>query len=560
MQLTEEQLAAAHSLATTTYCSAAAGSGKTRTLVERVRWLVQDCHVDPKRICVVTFTNAAARELQLRLAQLGIDGLGHCGTLHALCLRLCNQSAGEAPVTVLTEEQAVSMLQEIGRQVGYRGSQKALREALRSILERPQEPPLVDLKTRTACKEMVSRMRSAREYTYDALLTEGAQALARKQPFSHLLVDEAQDSAPMDSSIYEMMECQSKFIIGDPNQAIYGFRGSNPEWFQDGCLEYADAFAELTVNYRSSCSVVAASQRLSTLLPVKVGSPTRPAPRAQDGEVRAGQFADEGKENAELLRRIQLGAGDSAAVLVRTNAAADRIRDFLVSAGVPVEQKDWRTQAAQPPLALSALQAMANPGSDRLVSDYVREREQDPAAVEVLRRAAASTCQSLARCAGLWECWQVLLPDPLAARALMTQWFARQSKCPPQLDMLQTADWIENLAWQVPAPFTLQELVLTALAPESRPETKPGQVFVGTVHSAKGLEWDRVLLPCFDAETWPGKKEGADLEEEIRLAYVAVTRARESVFMSCSLRKKNEFRNWVVEDRHPSPLMLEAAS
>lgn len=243
--LDAEQRAAVEATGDKTLVLAGAGSGKTRTLAARIIHLIQN-GAHPSRIAAITFTQAAAKELQDRINQSLEDGaeplaLGYVGTIHGYALRILNaygSSVGLPPkLSVMDEEQAAEALERVIDELHYRFSQSHLREAI------PDELEKLSLNRRTrhhggslskeelVAFEFVNRMIEGGVLSFDAILALATHALIHCNgagpEADHLLVDEAQDCGDLEFR-FIMNHPGAKFLVGDPDQSVMGFLGANP--------------------------------------------------------------------------------------------------------------------------------------------------------------------------------------------------------------------------------------------------------------------------------------------------------------------------------------------
>jgi ATP-dependent DNA helicase Rep len=267
MTLSPEQLAAVTATEPCVVVSSCPGSGKTRVIVERIHHLIQS-GVSPERICVVTFTHAAAKEIQERLqcktcggsgVVTGVDPgvspeaysfqcpncrgcplkLAHAGTLHQLLLKAIRKTPSvcgySSPPSVLNEAGAEELLKESMAEIRYKGSLKEVRERAARVMDALEPADKVDIIAAYYQQKMVD----AGVIDYDGILRCGLMMIrAGKWPFQfeHLVVDEAQDSSDMDFCIYEEMPVVNRYFCGDADQRIMSFRGAS-ERFGKMCLE-----------------------------------------------------------------------------------------------------------------------------------------------------------------------------------------------------------------------------------------------------------------------------------------------------------------------------------
>ncbi|MDN5344659.1 MAG: hypothetical protein PWQ18_770 [Clostridia bacterium] len=301
--LNEEQRQAVTAAPGPVIVVAGPGTGKTSTLVHRLAYLIGVRGIDPGRITAVTFTNKAAGEIRYRVAEL--LGTGEeservtIGTFHSLCLDLLQDGrgpgatgaagatgtgaaapAGQRPLTVLDENDTRSLLAEVLREKGQPGARKALRlQRQISLLKgrglMPASPGVPE-DLRPVYQAYQERLAEYSVLDYDDLLLQavelvrGWRAAGGANPevvrilerFTHLLVDEFQDVNPVQYALVKLWagEGSSLFVIGDPDQAIYGFRGASNRFFEQLRQDYPAAQVwQLTCNYRSTPTILRAA-------------------------------------------------------------------------------------------------------------------------------------------------------------------------------------------------------------------------------------------------------------------------------------------------------------
>ena len=226
------------------------GTGKTRTLVERIAYLVERRKVPPKEITAVTFTHQAAEEMRARLKErLGAAAKSiTIGTFHAIALNLLEKKP------LFSREQALALMAEL---LEERGEKTSPAEMMRLLSQEKNGMEVVGFPhgLREAYDE---RMHELGARDLDDLLTEAlALDVSRKPCFRHLLVDEFQDINPLQHQLVEHWRQGSLFVIGDPDQSIYGFRGADCRCFQRLQEEHPGVKEiHLTENYRSAPAIL----------------------------------------------------------------------------------------------------------------------------------------------------------------------------------------------------------------------------------------------------------------------------------------------------------------
>lgn len=539
MSLNPSQQAAVDSNAPRILCIASPGSGKTRTLVARIQRLI-NAGVPPAEICVVTFTRNAAREIESRLESP--TSLGYCGTLHGLMVRLIERAGDK--VTVLDEEQAKDLRRQSAEALGYKGTEKVLDEAEGDV---KLIDTFYDSRTYTSSNVAIlviqhfHRMLVANNlWTFDRLLNLEGPVITQAAGFTHLLVDEFQDSADADAAIYEALPIENKFFVGDPRQSIFKFRGGSVENIMSLMNDERCEVHYLNQNYRCGEAICnAANELIGASLDCEM-IPATPL----DCIVGARCFPTSKDEDNALIARCTAAASGclgQTAVLVRTNKLVDKYTALLSGAGLRVSR---RVQDVQPPDMAKAKKLLAvlnDPENDAVAYWWLKESYGDKKAQSIKLDAQAAG-KSINRA------FLHLPTEGLDVEAI-----------PEALSRARIgSETIQTVLAACQGAKTVQDVLMTLAGDGEEAKMTDGDVTVSTIHGAKGREWDTVILPAFEQEIIPGVSKSVDVEEERRLAYVAFTRARTTLLISYCRTRPPMYGGGAPVEVKPSQFIREA--
>lgn len=582
MNLNPEQRRAVESPAPTIGCIAGPGSGKTEVLVQRVRRVIAD-GADPKRIALITYTNAAARVLEDRLAthqevrpgsgSIGTaleSSLGYCGTVHGFCLfalRRWGASLGYGRKVAIVDAEATEIFLAAEAQLqGIRTKPDRVAEHLLSADWRTAErPTALDL----ACQGYARRLRAAGLVDFDSLLHDALVLLTRHVAppalgFSHVFWDEVQDAAPIDWLIVLALNVSNLFIVGDPDQGIYAFRGGRvSEFVRFLGAPTTERFA-LVNNYRSTVEICSVANALIHRNAGRIEKETFPLDR--DGpkplEIHAVNPGDEIAQVARRIREIDSpgeqfdGIRSSVAVIARTNAIAAQFRAGLKATGLPVVEppppdlpRDW-------PFVRSFVELLVDPENDALAELHLYQR-----GIKQGLPASAARAEARERVRTAHESSKTVNEAFLGIEIRSTASDAIAFSSGSGIS-LEASRLLLQLYRRLPARAPIEELALAVAllrrTPEEEPAERDGLVECVTAHSAKGREWDVVFVVGLEDEVWPGRKSGEDLEEERRLAFVAITRARNALFLSWADSRETSWGRKLPEAHVASRFIKEA--
>ena len=519
----DEQLAAIRSESSRVVVLSVAGSGKTRVVAGRILWLVENS-VPPSHIIALTYTVAAAKVLLDRVKVK----LQYCGTLHSLCLRLVNRHAdlvGFSPgVGVVDAAAAEALLERVCKEQRYKAGKLPLEQALRkwpSALGNPTP-------AQTAVAAYRRLLRNNNAVDFDGLLHWGLVVLQQKGGAhwmaNTLLVDELQDASDDHFAIYEAMPVDARFYCGDKNQSIFSFLGGNVNNIVAAAAKDT-MIHRLSTNYRCCKAVCAAA----TKLVAAGGGDEKVLPRtdAPEGRCEVASYSDAAAEVLGVVKKIrELECEKSCAVLLRTNAQVQEWSMALEGYGLPVAAK--RRQEPPPDWAAvrALLAALNSVDNDLTAAAFIAATRGQQAAEAVLREAQS-------RMVSVNELSLHLPHLETATEALA--FAAAQKPSAAALERLQAA------AALLDESATPGDLVLALSEPE-RQEVVSAGVTTCTYHSAKGCEWNTVMIPCAEEGIIPSNRTAADpaaLAEERRVFYVGVTRAEQNLFISwCRTRQE----------------------
>ncbi|MFF5445129.1 ATP-dependent DNA helicase UvrD2 [Streptomyces sp. NPDC012888] len=526
---------------------AGAGTGKTRAITHRIAYGVRSGAFKPASVLAVTFTNRAAGEMRGRLRGLGAEGV-QARTFHSAALRQLQYFwpkavGGDLPRLV---ERKVQLVAEAGARCRVRLDRNELRDVTGEIewakvtQTVPADYPAAALKARREAPrdlaeisqiygtyEQLKRDRAMIDFEDVLLLTVGIlqdrQDIAEtiRGQYRHFVVDEYQDVSPLQQRLLELWlgDRDSLCVVGDASQTIYSFTGATPDHLLDFRTRYPHAtLVKLIRDYRSTPQVVhlangllrqargrAADHRLELV------SQREPGP-----EPAYAEYPDEPAEAEGVARRIRdlIAAGVPAgeiAVLFRINAQSEVYEQALADAGVPYQlrgaERFFERQEVQ--RALVTLRGAARSGSnDPLLADVV----ELPAQVRAVLSGQGWTPEPPAGSGAVRDQW-----ESLAALVRLAEDFAASH---PGATLADLTDELEERRAAQHAP-TVQGVTLASL------------------HAAKGLEWDAVFLVGLTDGMVPitYAKTDEQIEEERRLLYVGVTRARLHLGLSWALSR-----------------------
>jgi DNA helicase II / ATP-dependent DNA helicase PcrA len=539
--LTEAQRRAVTSDAAPLCVLAGPGSGKTRVLTRRIAYLAAEGRAAPRHVLALTFTRRAAGELTRRLRGLGVRDAVAAGTFHAVAFASLRQwwadqgrpspTLVERPSRLLARVRAAARLDpglplaDVAGEIEWARSRLVDPDGYEAAALAARRRPAVPVPTVAllyARYEAEKRRRGLVDFhdlvvrCGDALLADPDFAARQRWRFRHVFVDEYQDVNPAQARLLEAWRGDrlDLFVVGDPNQAIYGWNGADP-----GLLDaFPDRFPSAAVlslddNFRSTPEVVA----VATAVLAAAGGRPRPqrGHRAEGPAPSVRAFPSEHAEARavadDLRRRRTAGAAWSHhAVLFRSHAQAAALEAALTAAGVPHRLRGSRS-------FLDAPEAQALLGDLRNGAVPLRVWVAD---LEALARGDGPGGPA---------------PDGAAADEL-----ARLGRELLEHDPGATAESFR--AW----------LGAAARADGDDPAHGTDAVELATFHAAKGLEWPVVFVVGVEDGLVPISRATtrAARDEERRLLYVAVTRAVDE--LHCSWAHQRSFGAHPVP-RSPSP-------
>ena len=578
------------------------GSGKTFTLVERIVRLIKD-GVKPKNILCLTFTNKAANEMRERVCKrLGVDKLDFfVGTFHSLCAKMIRKLGPgrgyQVNFNIIDDKDQIDLIMQIARKleikiekgdaykiannVNYYRDQMESFEWVEDALK--AEPFIIIAKKYLEyCKS--NNLLDFSGLIYEAIkLVELEDDLKRKiqNTFKYIMVDETQDTNKSQFYLVNLLGGRWKniMLIGDIDQSIYGWRGARYQNIQDFMRDYSDCTViSLSKNYRSTPQIVLPASKLIKYNSSHMG--TAFETDNNDGEsVKCGSFKDQYAE-AEWIgktakRFITEGGWDPSdmAVLYRANRMSEPVEQAMVNNGIPYEvigawnfydRKEVRD-------CLAMLKLLANPrdgiafgrvcsfvkGMGSITVGRIENIAQEknitiPQACKVMADKAkginiSRACEKLYNAYNdKWDhsnpsgCLKGLSDEFNYSQHLLDKFGDSSLERNDNVSQLIVSAGSCNGEENGVSKYLQQISLVTSVDKDK----KDNKVTLMSFHAAKGLEFPIVFMIGVEEDVLPHKNAMADdpyagLEEERRLAYVGMTRAKKVLLLSwCKQRRR----------------------
>ena len=576
------------------------GSGKTLIVTERTRYLIEESGVRPDQILVITFTRYAAREMKERFERLtaGKNYPVTFGTFHSIFYGILKCAYGIGANNLMSEKESSVLLQEVLDQTDIESTpevedeEELVRELLREVgmvknglchLKDFHSKYLTQDEFAEVFRSYEHQKKELKKFDFDDMLVQ-CYALFRKKPeilqgwqkrFKYILIDEFQDINRVQYEVIRMLAAPryNLFVVGDDDQSIYGFRGAKPELMLYMKQEFPSLRTiSLTVNYRSTEFITGAAAR------VILHNDTRFYKRVQSfrgrgQNVHVQEVLDEQEEAQYVTEEIQkkLDQGikpGEIAVLFRAAVQARMISEILSEHRIPFEMRDYVTNFYRHFIVkdMMAYLQLAAGKRDRSLFLTICNRP-----LRYLARNSMENRQVNFEDLRKFYCdkdWMLDIIDqfdvdvrmmknmaPYAAiqyirKKIGYDDFLKEYAEKHQISWKKLMDVMAELEersknfksydeWEIHIAKYTQELEEQQAKAKKIKGERENKVQLMTIHSAKGLEFEDVfVIHANEGEIPHQKAEKKDeIEEERRLFYVALTRAKNNLCISYITQK-----------------------
>lgn len=535
---------------------AGAGSGKTKVLTHRAAWFIEYEKVPPTSVLLLTFTNKAAREMKERITKLISDMPGFAGTFHSFCVKLLRIDGKEIGINpnfiIYDDADQKELIKEIINdlnlpddsfnpasvlgEIGNSKSQMIGSLEYGEIVQGDYQEKVFKI------YNLYERMlRDINALDFDDILIKSVELLKTKGDvlkkwqgkFSHILVDEWQDTNKIQYSLTKLLVGQSGNLtaVGDASQSIYSWRGADYKNINNLGKDYSNLkVVNLEQNYRSTQTILEAANAVISknnshpILKLWTQNPKGIKIRLYN--------AKNGLDEASFIVKeiIALGLNyDKVAILYRTNAQSRVLEEALLHAGIPYvlvggtkfyERKEIKD-------IISYLKVLANPKDKislkRIEKLGVRRLEKFKSWKESIPKDELDGYSTLD------------LMDNLIREIGYLDLYKKDTE--ENISRLENIKELRSVATQFPM---LNEFLENVALVEQEESSKlagdeGNRVTLMTLHAAKGLEFPIVFMVGMEEGIFPHSRslfDSSQLEEERRLAYVGITRAKEMLYLT----------------------------
>lgn len=584
MEFGHEQLRAINHKKNPMLVLAGAGSGKTTIIVHRIKNLIQNRKVRPENILVLTFTKAAATEMEDRFYKLtGKKGVKF-GTFHSVFLEILIEHTPYTYRSIVSYVTQRKMIESAAIQLNDHlgDDDKAIAESIQNILSGIQylksggndqiidyqNIPMDLLKEYYGIYQQYLIGKNLLDFNDMLFLTENLFKKNRQllryyhEKYQYILVDEFQDTSPIQENLLALLARPRNniFVVGDDDQSIYAFRGAKPAVMIDFTKRYRNcSIVQLPYNYRCTNQIVMAANRLISYNQCRF---SKSVYGIRDGEdIHIHSFENIPREYDFVIGRIReyYKQGDryeDHACLFRTRKEIEQYAIYLSTKDIPFYTTESIRNIFDHFIAIDFMTYLecADGNYENLFlilnkpKRYVEKRYiQRNLNLDVLMQIYEQKDYVVEKLEDLKYDFSMLenMSFPVEAfdyfyrqigyQDYLRDYAAYRNMSHEELeDLYEIANGIRNFVSQY---STRQELMNAIIQYRrllnSKKNEKEGKVILSTIHSAKGLEYKNVFVFNVNEDNIPIKKKGqeTDIEEERRILYVAITRAKDRLYI-----------------------------
>ena len=580
------------------------GSGKTTVIINRIKYLIESAGVDPADILVITFTKAAAMEMEKRFMELtrNEDYRVRFGTFHSIFFWIIKTAYRLTNSNIILESEKKVVVERLIKECGLSYDNKD--EIISSILSQISivKCDMIDIENyysrdlpedsfRLIYNRLEAELKRMSKIDFDDMMVMCYELLSKRQDileqcrniFKYIMVDEFQDSNKIQYEIFKLLANprNNAFIVGDDDQSVYGFRGARPEIMKRFLKDFPESKQiVLGENHRSDRNIILASA--SVISGNKNRFPKKFIPVKKDNGLVKGVLTknenDEISDIVEQIRKHQKNGIEynKQAVLYRTNNQPRKLVYQLNKYNIPYRISDTVPNVFEHFVARDVLDYMSIASGDMSRARFLRiinkpgryiSREafqEDPVDYDKLRYRLRNKDYVVEGLDKLFADLKILKKlKPLPALNFIRNMMGYEKYLNDyanyrQMDPGGLIDVLDEVATLIDGLNSYEELFgfiqdySVVLNNQQNKMQIPDGVNLLTMHSAKGLEFDCVyILDAIEGIT-PYKKAKtlAQLEEERRMFYVAMTRAKHELYMYAPKQiggKKKEISRFMVK-------------
>ena len=576
--LNEEQQRAVSSIYGPVLVLAGPGSGKTHTLTKRIQYMIEHEGILPGEILVITFSKKAAEEMQLRFEKLTKDKSYrvYFGTFHAIFYSILRTHTNFNKNSILTEKQKMSYLKRVAFKNNIEIKEEAELIELIDIIcayknaddkeqfidERIEEEKRGEF--RHILKEYFNICRDENKLDFDDMLTMCRDLLVSKpdicrkyqETYKYILVDEFQDINSVQYEVLDLLagENANIFAVGDDDQSIYGFRGSKPELMKEFMNRENCTLIDMSRNYRSSEVVVNSAHKLIVNNINRINKKQIPSKQNLVGKFIIENCVNAEKEAEYVCNRIKDirgkgGPQESIAVIYRTTRCIELLKEKMDSEGILYTsnvlidnyyEREWIRDIVAYLKAASGNKSMDVIG--RILNKPERGLERDVISLHKTEGSMQLNYECIKKYDRLiLDLEKISIMSPFAAvnyilkgigyEQYLYSYYLRRGYETEKVselikELMEKSKTYDNIkAW----------LRYIESSNEVNPENidDSERINMLTAHSSKGLEFDTVFVVGLQEGIFPHNRALTEeqIEEERRLLYVAMTRAKKDLYV-----------------------------